>query len=70
MIFKMSYNSMNNLDKCPLVRDGKCRVYNDACYDYTNNLCEPIRRAYNAGFTDCHDLINTNKVVEGNKLNE
>lgn len=62
----MAYNTINNMDKCPLVRDGKCRVHNDICYDYTNNLCEPIRRAYDVGFVDCHDLIHKNKINKEN----
>lgn len=52
---------MTNKDICQLYNKGICRITNTQCYDCTNNLCSNIRKAYNIGFMDYHNLIHKNK---------
>lgn len=59
----MAYNTQKNSNDCPLFnKDGKCKILNSHCYDVPNQNCEPIRRSYDIGFVDCHDLIHKNKI--------
>lgn len=58
----MSNHSEKITNDCPLYKDGKCRIRDELCYGIIGIYCNPLRRAYDIGFVDCHDLIHRNKI--------